>query len=317
MLKKVSTTLFDNRAAKLKIYAETLMIRTTNAGNQSEKPLYYYSAKYGTLYANSNTYLMFETRDSDDYYTNRKVVRMSYAHMYWLKNIFESVKDILLDDEAWINTDGVLYVNEDEKYGQSFTIDEIGKNNDWISFRLTPIDLNGETVKGVKVSLLSPENYSILTIDEFLYIYQIIKDFKLFDLQIAHMQMAYSLTQENYDYMFPAAPMVQNTNYVKNSTPTNSHYNSNQYRQNNYSSQPNRYDSNKKQNEYQPPERKPVAEHKEVVVQNNSQKLTEREDQSVKAVPQNTGNHQADTVLNSGTINDDSKLFDDIMNKER
>lgn len=192
--------LFDSTNASFKLAVEAQFVR----GNQQigYKDLVYVTDSF-TGMLNPNIYLTLACKNEDT-----KPVFTSYPQLFRLREALEKIKDMVADGSAFSEIDGVLSVRPD--CTEPVVLANIGKANNWISFKLTVLESgeNGVTtvIPGVSIELSTSNRYvSTLTIDEFLTVYTIIKDLNLANLQ-AMMSLAFLDVNSGYTPGMYAAP---------------------------------------------------------------------------------------------------------------
>ena len=197
--------LFDSTNASFKLAVEAQFVR----GNQQigYKDLVYVTDSF-TGMLNPNIYLTLACKNEDT-----KPVFTSYPQLFRLREALEKIKNMVADGSAFSEIDGVLSVRPD--CTEPVVLANIGKANNWISFKLTVLESgeNGVTtvIPGVSIELSTSNRYvSTLTVDEFLTVYTIVKDLNLANLQ-AMMSLAFldSDKQQQYNQQVAYAPTYQ------------------------------------------------------------------------------------------------------------
>lgn len=200
--------LFDSTNASFKLAVEAQFVR----GNQQMgyKDLVYVTDAY-TGMLNPNIYLTLANKNEDT-----KPVFTSYPQLFRLREVLEKIKNLVADGSGFSEIDGVLSVRPD--CTDPIVLANIGKSNNWISFKLTVLE-SGENgvisvIPGVSIELSTSNRYvSTLTVDEFLTVYTIIKDLNLSNLQ-ATMSLAFLAVDNNvqvpaYNQTYAQPAMVQ------------------------------------------------------------------------------------------------------------
>lgn len=227
-LKTIETTLFENAYARFRIKVFSQF--TQESYQNKEYNTWYYSAKTDRLVANSRSYLVFEYFDRDNY-RNTKSIWLSHYHIPALKDVLYQIKRDMLNDNFWILTnDGVLMV--DSSY-QSKTIQK--SNGQWINFTLDVLkdDTLGKYVKAVKISYSEVDNScSVLTMPEFMTVWQIIDDLNLIDIQLKHFILKTTLDNSIAREIYQLKANEINTQLL---LPNPVNFNTNPY---NYNQQP-------------------------------------------------------------------------------
>lgn len=170
--------LFDSTKASFKLAVEAQFTR----GNREQgfRDLVYVTDRY-TAMLNPNIYVTVTYKDE-----NANPVYMSYPQLFRLREAFEKVKELVLDESSFVNIDGAITIRQDRM--EPVVLANIGKNNNWISMKLSVFqsEENGIIVStpGVSIELSTANRYSsALSIDEFLTVYTIIKDLDLASIQ--------------------------------------------------------------------------------------------------------------------------------------
>lgn len=173
----VKMTLFDSTNANFRLAIEAQFVR----GNSETgyRDLVYVTDKASAI-LNPNIYLTLSCKGED-----LTPVYTSYPQLYKLRATLETIKDYVVGD-GFIEKDGEVFVSQN--YNEPVIISNIGKNNNWISFKLVVIKSgeNGvfEYIPGVSIELSTSDRFvSTLTVDEFLTVYTIIKDLNLANIQ--------------------------------------------------------------------------------------------------------------------------------------
>lgn len=213
----ITTTLFDSSLARFKLSVECRLTRLRSTDQTLEK-LCYVDAK-GNATLKPNIYLVFTYKG--DNFEDNKALYTSYPQLFRIREAFEVMKDNLLSNSAYDDSTGILEILPE--YKQPIVLSEIGKDKKWISFELTTITANeelGERTKGVKIEISGQSReVSVLTVEEFLNIYTIVKDIDLTSLQVQFATLfllSDDSQQVNYGYSAPQAPQYrQNNNYYQ------------------------------------------------------------------------------------------------------
>jgi len=130
---------------------------------------------------NPNIYLTLAYKDE-----NTNPVYTSYPQLFRLREAFEKIKNLVVDESGFMEIDGQILVKPD--CSEPVVLSNIGKNNNWISMKLSVIqsEENGilTSIPGVTIELSTANRYtSALSVDEFLTVYTIIKDLNLANIQ--------------------------------------------------------------------------------------------------------------------------------------
>lgn len=179
-------TLFDSTIASFKLAIEANFTRARQDGSIAN--LAYITDK-GTAVLNPSIYLVFSFKG--DTYETTKNLYTSYPQLFEVRSVLEQVKDLLVGRKGFVDVEGILTVRPE--FQSPIVIDNIGKQNKWMSFTLVAIDSTEQgtapKVPGVSVQLSDAEYVSVLTAEELLTIYSIVKDIDLtsYLLQLSHM----------------------------------------------------------------------------------------------------------------------------------
>lgn len=196
---KMSMVLFDSTNAHFKLSVEAVFTKLNSAGGIS--PLVYVGQS-GIANLNPNIYLMFTYKS--DTYDKGNYLYTSYPQLFGIRNALEQVKELVLDGKAFIkDANGMLMVKPEFK--DPIVLTNIGKQNKWLSFTpvITQTTEEGVTtaIPGVSIEISSTNGFaSVLTIEEFLTLYTIIKDLNLANLQ-AMMSIAFLDCENNFGAM--------------------------------------------------------------------------------------------------------------------
>jgi hypothetical protein len=175
---RLKMTLFDSTNANFKLEVEAQFTR----GNRDTgfRDIVYTTDRY-TGILNPNIYLTFAYR-SDEV----SPVYTSYPQLFRIREAFEKVKNWVADGSGFMTADGVLCVRGN--CDTPVVVAGIGKNNNWISLKLVAAETDEDGVVKVTPCVaieLSSSNRltSILSAEEFLTVYTIIRDLNLSTLQ--------------------------------------------------------------------------------------------------------------------------------------
>jgi len=184
----VRMVLFDSTNASFRLAVEAQFTRSNQQGGYRDLV---YVTDRSTAMLNPNIYLTLSFKDPQ---SNPSPVYTSYPQLFRLREALEKVKDLVATGVGYVRAkDGSIAVNAE--YAEPIVLADIGKANNWISFKLIVID-SGENgvvtyTPGVAIELSTNNGYtSALSAEEFLTIYTIIKDINLSSLQCA-MSLAY------------------------------------------------------------------------------------------------------------------------------
>jgi len=131
---------------------------------------------------------------------------MSYPQLFALRAAFEDIKNLVANKSGFIEADNTISVKQE--YAQPIVLDNIGKGNKWLALKLEAFNDTDEqgithAVPGVSIQISSANFKSVLSVEEFLTVYTIIKDLDLTSLQC---QLSIAFLQANEQ------PMMQNQN---------------------------------------------------------------------------------------------------------
>ena len=176
MLNSVEQMLFESTNAK---FALKINVMTTKKNTQTNQqiPLITVSQQ-GNARIKPNAFLVF-TYMTDDYETSKHVFT-SNPHMTKIKTIVRTLKDAILSGNAFVNHDNILSVNE--RYAKDYVVSNIGTKQHYILFKLRAdamVDMNNNFMPAVEIRLSEAPESSILSLDEFLAIYEIIEQVNL------------------------------------------------------------------------------------------------------------------------------------------
>lgn len=176
MLNSVEQTLFESTNAR---FALKINVMTTKKNTQTNQvvPLITLS-QMGNAKLRPNAFLVF-TYMTDEFETTKSVFT-SNPHMPKIKAIVRMLKDAILHGDAFIQHDGILSVNE--RYSEEYAVTNIGAKQHYIVFKLRAdgmVDTNNNFMPSVEIRLSEAPESCILSIDEFLAIYEIIEQVNL------------------------------------------------------------------------------------------------------------------------------------------
>ena len=224
----LKTVLFDSTSASFRMTVEGVFIKKNPTGNYSDLV---YVSNQGNGSLNPNIYVTFSNKAE-----GAKALYTSYPQIPKFRKAMGKIADILDSEAGFVDVDGMLTV--DPKYAQPVSITNIGKQSRWVSFKLVTVESgdNGvvTAVPGVAITI-SDENESsytsVLTDDEFMTVYHIVKDINLPQIQIS-MSLAFLAADDGGQQMMRQAPAPQYGNFAQ---PQQQYYNNyNNGPQNNY-----------------------------------------------------------------------------------
>jgi hypothetical protein len=179
-------TLFDSTIASFKLSIEANFTRARQDGSVAN--LAYITDK-GTAVLNPSIYLVFSFKG--DTYETTKNLYTSYPQLFEVRSALSQVKDLLVGKKGFVNIENILTVRPE--FQSPVVIENIGKQNKWMSFTLVAIDSTEQglapKIPGVSVQLSDSEYVSVLTAEELLTIYSIVMnvDLTTYMLQLTHM----------------------------------------------------------------------------------------------------------------------------------
>lgn len=199
----VKMVLFDSTNAYFKLAVEAQFTRKNPDGSYRDLV---YTTDRGTSILNPNIYLTLSYKDD-----NMNAVYTSYPQLYLIRAALEKIKDMILDDNAYILDPNDNSLSVKQTYADAVVVDNIGKSNNWIALKLCVIKTGENGVynygKGVTIELSTSNGYaSTLSKEEILTVYTIIKD-----LNLSNLQCMMSLGFLNCD----ARPMNMNGGYAQ------------------------------------------------------------------------------------------------------
>lgn len=234
----LKTTLFDSTSASFRMTIEGVFIKKNPTGNYSDLV---YVSDQGNGSLNPNIYLTISNKAE-----GAKALYTSYPQLPKFRHTMGEIADLLESGEAFADYDGVLTVKS--AHANPHIISNIGKQKRWVSFKLVTVESgdNGvvTAIPGVSIEISDENNTSytsVLTDDEFLTVYHIIKDINLPQIQISMSLAFLAADGSSQSGMMPGMPM--NTGYMAPQPRYNAYNNGYQnnnggYYQNNYQGQP-------------------------------------------------------------------------------
>ena len=207
----VKMVLFDSTNAYFKLAVEAQFTRKSPDGSYRDLV---YTTDRGTGILNPNIYLTLAYKDD-----NMNAVYTSYPQLFAIRNALEQVKDRLLSQDAFILDPNDQSLSLKQTYADSIVLDNIGKSNNWIEFKLCVIKTGENGVynyaPGVSIQLSTSNGYvSQLSQEEFLTVYTIIRDLNLSTIQCMlslgflngdrpAMNGGYNVGYNNYQQQYP------------------------------------------------------------------------------------------------------------------
>jgi len=206
--------LFDSTIACFKLSVEALFTKRRPDNSYSSLA---YVTDQGTANLNPNIYLVFAYKGEN--FESTKTLYTSYPQLFKIRTALEKVKDLVVDNKGFTEVEGVLTVRPDAQ--DPIVISEIGKNKKWISFSLTAITSTEQglppKIPGVTIQLSDSEFVSVLTVEEFLTVYSIVRDIDLSSIQVTlsslFLQAEDAQIGQGYGYQQPQQPMYQQPAY--------------------------------------------------------------------------------------------------------
>lgn len=184
--------LFDSTIASFKLSVETSFTRSRQDGSVGN--LVYVTEK-GTANLNPSIYLVFAFKGET--YESTKNLYTSFPQLFKIRATMEKFKDLIVDNKGFVDIEGILSVRPEHQ--TPVVIADIGRKNKWISFTLVAVDPSEEGVTkklpGVSIQISDSEYVSVLTGDEFLTVYTIIKDIDLASIS-AQMSSLFLISED-------------------------------------------------------------------------------------------------------------------------
>ena len=179
-MKSTRLVIFENSTANFRLSVDTMLSKPRPDGSESDLVFIGKDNRTGTF--RPSVFLVF-TYLTDDYTTTQGVYT-SYAHMYRIRSMFSAMHDILNSEDAFTTIEGALTPNS--KYVKPLILDNIGKNNDWISLTLSRFkDPNSvQYYPAVALEISKSNGYSsLLSAAEFESIYDVIMHLDLVNME--------------------------------------------------------------------------------------------------------------------------------------
>lgn len=176
ILNTLSLTLFESTNANFRL-STNVMFNKENSTTKVKYPLIRVTQS-GNAKCEPSTFLVFTYTEGT--FESDVSVYTSNPHLLKIRTILEDMKDAFLSNQAFIQTNAGLVVSE--KYSDVYSIGNIGAQSKWIAFRFVAdaiVDNTNNNIPAVEITLSNAPKACILTIDEFLSIYTIIKDISL------------------------------------------------------------------------------------------------------------------------------------------
>jgi hypothetical protein len=205
--------LFDSTIACFKLSVEALFTKRRQDNTYASLA---YITDQGTANLNPNIYLVFAYKGET--YEATKTLYTSYPQLFKIRQAMEKMKDLVVDNKGFMDVEGVTTVRPDNQ--EPIVVTEIGKNKKWMSFALTAIATTEQglppKVPGVTIQLSDSEYVSVLTAEEFLTVYSIVKDVDLSGIQatLSTMYLQADDAAQPYGYPQQQQPMYQQPQYA-------------------------------------------------------------------------------------------------------
>jgi hypothetical protein len=201
--------LFDSTIASFKLSVEASFTRSRQDGSVGN--LVYVTEK-GTANLNPSIYLVFAFKGET--YESTKNLYTSFPQLFRIRSVMEHFKDLLIDNKGFVEVESTLTVRPEHQ--QPVTIADIGRKSKWISFTLVAVDPSEEgmtkKVPGVSIQISDSEYVSVLTGDEFLTVYTIIKDIDLASIS-AQLSSLFLIAEDGQGQPQYGQPMYQQQPY--------------------------------------------------------------------------------------------------------
>lgn len=207
----IKEVLFDSTGASFKLAIESNFTRKRDDGTYRDLV---YVASY-TANLNPNIYLTFSYKSAEPQ-NQPRAVYMSYPQLYRLREAMEKIKTLVVDGSGFVEVDGKLTVKPG--CDEPVNVTNIGKGNNWISFKLNVFEENENGVSKLNPSVViglstSHPEVSILSLDEFLTVYSIVHDLDLATYQalfsLAFLDTSHGTQQMTTGYSQPAGQYQQ------------------------------------------------------------------------------------------------------------
>lgn len=175
-MNSLNLNLFTSTSAKFKLGITVMFVKKNPTTGKEWDAVKVSQSGYAT--ADPSLFLTFSY--STGIFGDKDVtVYTSYPHLLRIRTIFEDMKNAIMNNVAFISDRG-LTVND--QYAEPRTIANIGGESKFISFRFIAdglVDNNNNCLPAVELIVSNAPQACILTIDEFLTLYTILKDISL------------------------------------------------------------------------------------------------------------------------------------------
>jgi hypothetical protein len=219
-IKSTRLVIFENSTANFRLSVDTMLQKPRPDGSESSLV---FIGKGGQGTFRPSVFLVF-TYLTDDYKSTQGVYT-SFAHMYKIRSMFEQMHQYLNQPDAFVDVNGEMTTSP--KYSQPLILDNIGKNNDWVSLMLTRYKDPNSTkfLPAVAIQISKSGGYSsLLSGTEFEAVYDAIVHLDLVNLenQAVLLDLISKTVPEEDDHQgqsnYTPSP-VSNAAYVKTATP--------------------------------------------------------------------------------------------------
>ncbi len=201
--------LFDSTIASFKLSVEASFTRSRQDGSVGNLA---YVTEKGTANLNPSIYLVFAFKGET--YESTKNLYTSFPQLFRIRSVMEHFKDLLINNKGFVEVESTLTVRPENQ--QPVTIADIGRKSKWISFTLVAVDPSEEgmtkKVPGVSIQISDSEYVSVLTGDEFLTVYTIVKDIDLASIS-AQLSSLFLIAEDGQGGAQYGQPMYQQQPY--------------------------------------------------------------------------------------------------------
>lgn len=178
---RTETILFDSTNACFSLSVQATFVRKNqNTGNLDPTV---FTNDYGTSRMNPSIYLVLSYKAPDRRPDNNDHLYTSYPQLFALRGALEELKERLLNPASFVDTPTGLDLTPLAK--EAIVLANIGARDKAITFQPQIIQVSDvERAPGISIQISSAEAASVLTLEEFLTIYTIVKDVDLTSIQI-------------------------------------------------------------------------------------------------------------------------------------
>lgn len=207
---RIKSVLFDSTNAAFTLSIQATFTRKNNIGNIDSTV---YTTDSGLSVMNPSLYLVWSYKAKT--YEETKNLFTSYPQRYRFLEALETIKNNIEGNKGFTTVDGVLTVKPE--YQKPIILADIGAKKKSIAFSLQAIEIKGsmDRIPGVAISLPNDTEYSsVLTIEEFLTVYTIVKelDFPTIQIMLSGLYLQ-SLDSDNNQYQ-----QMNSNNYQQNNS---------------------------------------------------------------------------------------------------